>query len=78
MSDTKIEWTEKTWNPITGCSKISDGCANCYAELVESVLETEGQAVAAQEKLFRKIPGVKWKLLTSAKEIHAALEELCK
>lgn len=38
----------------------------------------EGQAVAAQEKLFRKIPGVKWKLLTSAKEIHAALEELCK
>jgi len=34
MSDTKIEWTEKTWNPITGCSKISDGCANCYAEIM--------------------------------------------
>lgn len=29
---TKIEWTEKTWNPITGCSKISPGCDNCYAE----------------------------------------------
>lgn len=28
----KIEWTEKTWNPVTGCSKISDGCKNCYAE----------------------------------------------
>ena len=28
----KIEWTEKTWNPITGCTKISAGCANCYAE----------------------------------------------
>jgi len=29
---TKIEWTDKTWNPIIGCSKISDGCKNCYAE----------------------------------------------
>lgn len=27
----KIEWTENTWNPVTGCSKISDGCSNCYA-----------------------------------------------
>lgn len=29
---TSIEWTELTWNPITGCTKISPGCANCYAE----------------------------------------------
>jgi protein gp37 len=29
---TKIEWTESTWNPITGCTKISPGCLNCYAE----------------------------------------------
>lgn len=29
---TKIEWTEETWNPITGCTKISEGCQNCYAE----------------------------------------------
>lgn len=28
----KIEWTEKTWNPITGCTKISPGCKNCWAE----------------------------------------------
>ncbi|MES0337188.1 MAG: phage Gp37/Gp68 family protein [Candidatus Magnetobacterium sp. LHC-1] len=28
----KIEWTESTWNPVTGCSKVSDGCKNCYAE----------------------------------------------
>jgi len=27
----KIEWTENTWNPITGCTKISEGCQNCYA-----------------------------------------------
>lgn len=29
---TRIEWTEATWNPITGCTKTSDGCLNCYAE----------------------------------------------
>jgi protein gp37 len=28
----KIEWTSSTWNPVTGCTKISPGCANCYAE----------------------------------------------
>jgi len=28
----KIEWTDATWNPVTGCSKVSAGCANCYAE----------------------------------------------
>ncbi|MFC3802686.1 DUF5131 family protein [Cohnella sp. GCM10012308] len=35
MSDkSKIEWTEATWNPLRGCSKVSDGCRNCYAETV--------------------------------------------
>ena len=33
MSDkSAIEWTDATWNPTTGCSKVSPGCANCYAE----------------------------------------------
>ena len=33
MSDTSsIEWTDATWNPVTGCSKVSPGCAHCYAE----------------------------------------------
>jgi protein gp37 len=32
MSDkSKIEWTDATWNPVTGCSKVSEGCRNCYA-----------------------------------------------
>lgn len=34
MSTTKIEWTDATWNPITGCSKISTGCQHCYAEVM--------------------------------------------
>jgi protein gp37 len=29
---TGISWTEHTWNPVTGCSHVSDGCRNCYAE----------------------------------------------
>src|SRR6476619_818216 len=29
---TAIEWTDATWNPVTGCTKISPGCDNCYAE----------------------------------------------
>jgi protein gp37 len=29
--DSKIEWTDATWNPVTGCAKVSDGCDNCYA-----------------------------------------------
>jgi protein gp37 len=32
MNNTKIEWCDKTWNPITGCTKCSPGCDNCYAE----------------------------------------------
>ncbi len=35
----KIEWTDKTWNPIIGCSKISEGCNNCYAEKMAGRLE---------------------------------------
>ena len=35
MSDkSKIEWTDATWNPVTGCTKVSQGCKNCYAERV--------------------------------------------
>lgn len=42
MKTTKIEWTDKTWNPITGCTKHSLGCANCYAEVMSRRLKTMG------------------------------------
>lgn len=38
----KIEWTEQTWNPITGCSKVSAGCKNCYAEAMAKRLQAMG------------------------------------
>ena len=39
---TTIEWTEQTWNPTTGCTKISAGCENCYAEVMANRLEAIG------------------------------------
>jgi protein gp37 len=38
-----IEWTEATWNPVTGCDKISPGCKNCYAERLAKRLQAMGQ-----------------------------------
>ena len=39
---TKIEWTEATWNPVSGCTKISEGCKNCYAEKMANRLKAMG------------------------------------
>lgn len=44
MANSKIEWTESTWNPVTGCTKTSAGCLNCYAERMAKRLKAMGQA----------------------------------
>ena len=44
MGISKIEWTEQTWNPVTGCTKISAGCKNCYAEVMAKRLQAAGVA----------------------------------
>lgn len=51
MARTKIEWTESTWNPTTGCTKISAGCKNCYAERMSHRLMAMG--VEKYKKGFR-------------------------
>lgn len=44
MADkSRIEWTEATWNPLTGCTKIGQGCVNCYAERMARRLKAMGQ-----------------------------------
>jgi len=43
MGTTSIEWTEKTWNPLRGCSPVSPGCKNCYAELIAARFSGPGQ-----------------------------------
>jgi protein gp37 len=43
MAQSKIEWTDATWNPVTGCTKISAGCKFCYAERMALRLQKMGQ-----------------------------------
>lgn len=43
MAKSAIEWTESTWNPLTGCTKISPGCKYCYAERMAIRLKAMGQ-----------------------------------
>jgi protein gp37 len=64
----KIEWTEITWNPVTGCTKISPGCKHCYAETMAHRLQAMGtpgyeggfalslQPARLQEPMNRKKP----------------------
>lgn len=61
-----IEWTESTWNPVTGCTKISSGCKHCYAERMAKRLKAMGQSnylngfeVALQEQALET--PLKWK-----------------
>ena len=49
----KIEWTEQTWNPVTGCTKVSPGCKYCYAEVMAKRLQAMG--VPGYEEGFSKI-----------------------
>ncbi|PSL33267.1 DUF5131 family protein [Chitinophaga ginsengisoli] len=43
MANSSIEWTEMTWNPTTGCNKVSAGCKYCYAEIMSKRLKAMGQ-----------------------------------
>ena len=48
---TKIGWTDETWNPVTGCTKCSPGCKNCYAEPI--ALKFQKRGILGYEKGFR-------------------------
>jgi len=43
MAQSSIEWTQMTWNPTTGCNKVSAGCKYCYAEILSKRLQAMGQ-----------------------------------
>ena len=43
-SESSIEWTDATWNPVTGCTKVSQGCKHCYAERMSARLHLMGSA----------------------------------
>src|SRR5450759_2201351 len=50
-TQTRIEWTERTWNPTVGCTKVSPGCKHCYAETMARRLKAMG--VQGYENGFR-------------------------
>jgi protein gp37 len=52
MSETQIEWTDSTWNPVAGCSIVSAGCANCYA--MEMARRLEAMGIDKYKDLTRK------------------------
>ena len=58
MADSKIEWTDKVWNPLRGCARVSQGCTNCYAERVAMRFSGEGQPYHKLVKMTSQ--GPKW------------------
>jgi protein gp37 len=52
----KIEWTDATWNPIRGCSRVSEGCRNCYAEGISARFSKPGQAYEGLAKMTKEGP----------------------
>lgn len=56
MSKSSIEWTEMTWNPTTGCDKLSAGCKFCYAETMTKRLKGMGQEKYSEGFKFRIHP----------------------
>ena len=62
MSDrSAIEWTETTWNPVTGCDRVSEGCDHCYAMTLAKRLKAMGKAVKL--KLYSDSPLMKLVIL---------------
>lgn len=53
---TKIEWTDETWNPLRGCSRVSDGCQNCYAERMAARFCGPGQPYEGLVKRVNRHP----------------------
>jgi len=58
---TKIEWTDQTWNPVTGCTKISAGCKNCYAETIAKRFWGDRKFTDVQCHIDRLNQPLKWR-----------------
>ena len=52
-TNSRIEWTEQTWNPVVGCTKVSAGCKHCYAEVMARRLQAMG--TPGYEQGFKKV-----------------------
>ena len=71
MKNSTIEWTEQTWNPTIGCSKVSEGCKNCYAEVMARRLKAMGVKAYSDGFTFKYIQSrVKQPLLNKKPTIY--------
>lgn len=61
MNNSKIEWTDRTWNPVTGCTKVSQGCKNCYAERMYERFNGHGSFKKVLTHPERLQQPLKWK-----------------
>lgn len=70
----EIEWTDATWNPVTGCTKISPGCANCYAETFAE--RFRGVPGHPYEQVFEVMKKADWHQFQILTKRHERLLEL--
>ena len=75
MSKSKIEWTDRTWNPVTGCTKVSDGCKNCYAERIFPRVYGNDPIPDYSMEGFKSITGHRLRKFTDIKLHHDRLEQ---
>lgn len=86
IGESGIEWTNRTWNPVTGCTKISAGCKNCYAETLAKRLQrmnnpryTNGFAVTLHPDKIgepRRWRGSEWVFVNSMSDLlHAEIPD---
>jgi len=77
-ADTKIEWTDATWNPVRGCSRVSEGCRNCYAEKVAARFSGPGLAYEGLARWHERSDGdreARWtgKMVLIRDQLHLPL-----
>jgi protein gp37 len=61
MTKTKIEWADEVWNPVTGCTKVSEGCRNCYAERIMARFSPGRKFTDVQMHADRLDDPLRWK-----------------
>lgn len=60
MGKTKIDWCDVVWNPVTGCTKVSEGCVNCYAERIAKRFWKDRPFSKIQTNDRKLIQGLRW------------------
>lgn len=70
MQNSKIEWTDATWNPLRGCTRISEGCRNCYAEAMAARFSKPGQAYAGLAEMRNGKPRWTGKMMLVEKHLE--------